>query len=676
MQKNNKISQALFKTLALLLAVSFVFSACKDDDGSDEVVLNAFGPSPVALGGKVTFVGQNLNQVTAIEFPGYTVEKGSFVLATSTQIEVTATTDTTKAQEGFVTLVTSSGNITSKTKIGYRQTCLLESFSPAKVKAGDKLTLSGQYMSSVLYVTLPSGVVVDREAFVSADNATIVVTVPAEAQSGKISISDGEEEIYAASDLEVTLPTFTSFSKTTDVFPGKDEITINGNDLDLVTSLTFENGVELKNFKAEAKTLKFTYPADAKGAITMNVASGLSIKAGSVALVGPQFTYFGYNGKDESVFDPAVVYKLGSSLTFTGENLNLVKSMSFGNGTTEELTVSSDGKTLQVKIPADATTTNQDQSGPLPTDEAHSWGRIYPGWQQGFIISATSTNGDKSFVGYAYAEWGSGFWGNMGLNDQKDGFDAWPGTSEANDYIKSITFEDKDVTDEYKTTGKVKVPLRVVNSCPMTITLTNGASKDVDCATDEARAAVDFPIVSEFPAEEVAGHLIEVKGFNFTTETKFEFVNAKGSTAVTAQGFNNANSYYITLPQSLSGTYTLKVSNGDKSSNLESVSVAGSMAVLFEGSHPLDWSKEVGGWDLTGVSKLQVTVKGNYSGWLGFMFQTKEGKNLWKQKDFEPEDGTEFTLEITGADIPKDSDWYVCGGTSGACNIIKIVAVY
>ena len=45
--------------------------------------------------------------------------------------------------------------------------------------------------------------------------------------------------------------------------------------------------------------------------------------------------------------------------------------------------------------------------------------------------------------------------------------------------MKSI-FEGNDVTEEYKTTGKVEVPLRVINSCVMTINLTNGVSKDVE----------------------------------------------------------------------------------------------------------------------------------------------------------------------------------------------------
>ena len=54
-----------------------------------------------------------------------------------------------------------------------------------------------------------------------------------------------------------------------------------------------------------------------------------------------------------------------------------------------------------------------------------------------------------------------------------------------------IIFEGNDVTEEYKTTGKVEVPLRVINSCVMTINLTNGVSKDVDFATDDVRATVD-----------------------------------------------------------------------------------------------------------------------------------------------------------------------------------------
>lgn len=671
---NNKKQTTLLLLFLALFCASTVFVSCEDDD-DDEVVLESFGPSPVARGAVLNFIGRNLSKVSSVTFAN-----GTEVTSLTMTDKGFSLTVPQEAVSGKLTLTYGGNKIETLTMLGITDGIKVSSISPNPARPGQEVTITGEYFKSKNMGDSKSIIFANGQA-VSLDDVEytdteIKVKVPAAAQSGDVIFTDGINS-FNFSGFEIPVPTFTSFSKSADVFPGKDEITINGTDLDLVTSITFENGVEVKDFKADAKTLKFTYPADAKGAITMNVASGLTVEAGSVALVGPKIDYFGYNGTDETIFDPAVVYKLGSQITFTGENLKLVKSISFGGGTTTEFTVSDDGKSLTTTIPSTATCQNTDQTtGHLIMDEAHSWGRLYPGWQSGFVITAKSTTDDDLFVGYAYAEWGSGFWGNMGLTDEKDGFKAWPGTSEANDFITSITYDGKDVTEEYKTTGQVLVPLSAINSCPMKITLTNGASKEVDCSNDDLRATVNFPIVATFPKDETAGHLVEISGWAFTNDTKFEFVRDGASTEVTEQGFNSATSYYIKLPQSLNGKYDLKASNSNGSSIFKGIEVAGSMAVLHEGDHPLNWEKTLGGWDLTGVSKLQITFKGTYSGWLGIMFQNKAGNNIWAgQKDFGPADG-EFTVEITGSDIPSGTDWYICGGTSGSASVTKVVAIF
>ena len=61
------INRTLIALFLGLLAVGFVFNACKkDDDTSDQIQLFSFGPSPVLRGGELKFIGTNLDQVTAI----------------------------------------------------------------------------------------------------------------------------------------------------------------------------------------------------------------------------------------------------------------------------------------------------------------------------------------------------------------------------------------------------------------------------------------------------------------------------------------------------------------------------------------------------------------------------------------------------------------------------------
>lgn len=697
MQTTNKNRFSFAMIFALIAALSFSMVACNDDDSSDEVILESFGPSPVALGSPISFIGQNLDKVSSIEFPmGYEVSQ--FEEKTPGKIVVMATRDTAMAYEGFVILHTSKGDITTKTKIGYAQSALIDAITP-EVKPGGELTISGSYLSSVQSVILAGNVVIPAENFISMTNGVIKVIVPAEAKSGNVQVFDGTYYVYSEQALKVTLPSGSAISKSEDVYPGVDEITITGKDFDLVTELTFATGEGTKDFTVEGDKITFTYPADAAaGDVTAVVISGeTNVIANVKSVVAPKIDWFNYDPEKQEALQDGNVYHLGSAVTLTGENLDLIKSVSFGEGVSYDLTVSDDKKVLEIHIPATATAANSDQaSGLLIMDEAHSWGRLYSGWENGFVVSVNDMSGSlSSVVGYAFAQWGPcNANGSMALTSDNKAFNAYINADEDKEFVKSVTFNGTDVTNEFKANGSVKVPLAAVTSCPFTLVYTNGVKKDINCAAWSdwssgkevkmtASDLVDFPVIDMFPADEVAGHLIEVTGINFTADTKFEFINAKGSVVVDKKGFNNANSYYITLPQSLSGDYTLKVSNGSKSSEM-TVNVAGSMATLFEGSWTLSWNKECGAWDIDGVSKLQVYVEGDFGGWIGFRFQNKAGNDLWQpaQKDFD-DDLTMF--EITGDDLKslqasKDGDgnpdWYICGGTNGSAQVVKVIAIY
>ena len=62
--------------MGLMMVGSMTFSSCDDGTELDTnqyvkgIALNAFGPSPVARGGELRFIGSNLNQVTAVAIPG------------------------------------------------------------------------------------------------------------------------------------------------------------------------------------------------------------------------------------------------------------------------------------------------------------------------------------------------------------------------------------------------------------------------------------------------------------------------------------------------------------------------------------------------------------------------------------------------------------------------------
>ena len=73
MNKTYKLSALWMMCLILMSCLSF--SACDNDDEDTNqytggIKLNVFGPSPVARGGELRFLGSGMNNVTAISIPG------------------------------------------------------------------------------------------------------------------------------------------------------------------------------------------------------------------------------------------------------------------------------------------------------------------------------------------------------------------------------------------------------------------------------------------------------------------------------------------------------------------------------------------------------------------------------------------------------------------------------
>ena len=86
----------------------------------------------------------------------------------------------------------------------------MESFSPERVRPGDVLTIKGEYLNLIHQVIFADNVIVSDEttgkesvegenAFLKHTRNEIQVLVPAEAQSGKIILSDGAEHFLTGS---------------------------------------------------------------------------------------------------------------------------------------------------------------------------------------------------------------------------------------------------------------------------------------------------------------------------------------------------------------------------------------------------------------------------------------------------------------------------------------------
>jgi hypothetical protein len=304
-----------------------MFTACDDDDDkkSSEVVLKSFGPSGVQFGGKIKFIGQNLDQVSAIVFaPGVEVPSSAFVSQSSSLIELTVPNT---VETGKVVLKTPNGDIESKTIFSLEVPVTISSF-PAEAKPGTNITITGENMNWIEGVLFTDEVPVLKTDFVSRSATEIVVTVPFEAQTGLLIFATGgtEPELIPSEDpLTVTLPTVASVAPLS--VKHTDNITITGTDLDLITSITFTGNKNTADFVSQSETeIVVAVPVGAlNGKITLHQASPVNVvSSDALTIILPKGTSL----------TPKPAIPGTDNITITGTNLDLVAELTLVGVTT------------------------------------------------------------------------------------------------------------------------------------------------------------------------------------------------------------------------------------------------------------------------------------------------------------------------------------------------------
>lgn len=326
--------------MALALAGSIAITSCSDDkdEFSTEqykggVNLNVWGPCPVARGGELRFLGSGMDKVTAISLPG--CDKITDIKRISDE-EVRITVPQ-NAEEGYVTVHTSQGDITTMTLISYLEPIIVESISPLTVKPGETVTIKGDYLNNIHEVIFSedksnADVIVPEEDFITHTRQEISLTVPAEAKSGAIILSDANEEmpnwIITDEDITIVTPAVAEIKTLEKANPG-DVITISGTDLDLVVALVMANDEEIDfTYTPKANdtravgnegTITFTIPENAcNGPISMVTASGMEIVAVNIGECQPS----------DLVASPASELKAGNEVTVSGKNLQMIATIS------------------------------------------------------------------------------------------------------------------------------------------------------------------------------------------------------------------------------------------------------------------------------------------------------------------------------------------------------------
>ena len=308
--------------ICVILSLVVVSSCDKDDDEvkSDKIELLSFGPTGARHGDTIRFIGHNLNRVTAIEFAGGTaavVNQGDFKHQTSDLIKLLVPQ---AAEKGYVTLKTPDGDIITKTQFNLDVLTTITSMT-LQARPGENITIAGTYLNWVDRITFHRDKLV--QTFVSKTFNQLVVKVPDDAQTGQLILHYGgtdSADVRTVDTLKVTLPRSTSFSPNP-VKPGTN-VTVTGTDLDLAKKVIF-NGVStpVTTFVSQSATqLVVKVPDNAKkGKLILEAASGVqSTSTNDLDIVLPLITSF----------SPSPI-NLGSSITISGTDLDLVKKVIF-----------------------------------------------------------------------------------------------------------------------------------------------------------------------------------------------------------------------------------------------------------------------------------------------------------------------------------------------------------
>jgi hypothetical protein len=557
----NKIKNYLIGLVCVLMGC--LCTACSNDDLDTNqykggVSLNVFGPSPVMRGGELRFIGSGMDQVTAVVIPGCG-EITDIKVISENEIRVTVPQD---AEPGLVTLKSPKGDITTITQLTFEEPIVLEALSPDPVKPGKQLTLTGDYLNLIKSVIFTDGVAVDEDDFAQHTRKTIVLTVPAEAQTGQIILSDAtsldEEDgtipnyIYSEDELGIVLPSASSAVDLTSAKPG-DIIEIVGSDLDLVKKIVMPSGEELEFSYVNdggKESIIFTLPVGATdGAIVMIPASGVKVAIANLGMALPE----------QVVADPANELREGDVITLKGVNMELVTDITFP-GAEENVTPDEQSATeVKVTVPAGTVT-----------------GDILLNTASGTSISVAIETQKPEFIAFAEAEVSLG-------NDvviQGKNLDLVATVK----YTGGASVEVKPTSSTELT---VAMPTSDVESGVLTLVMGNGESIETEALTV---ALPEFCYITELPGEDVELKGGTVVSLNVENSDKLTDVQVKGQSV---QYIINGNTLYFEIPASATSKtpLTLVSENGSISYNLAFIPASEVEIVIF------NTLTDLGSWD-------------------------------------------------------------------------------
>ena len=526
MNKTYKLS-ALWM-MCLILLNCMLFTACDNNDVETNqytggVKLNVFGPSPVARGGELRFLGSGMKNVTAVCIPGCEDITDINVIS-DTEIRVTVPQT---AEPGLLKLKTPQGDIVTKTELTFTEPIDLEVLTPATIKPGEILTLKGEYLNLIAEVIFADNIIVKAEDFINQTRQEIVLIVPEEAQTGKIIISDGAEIpnwIYSETELQVILPSVTAIADLTDKKPGE-VVTVEGENLDLVKSVQMPNGNEVEfelTTVSNKQSIVFVLPEDmTDGVVTMIPASGVQVVIANIGMALPT----------EVVATPSTGLRADDIISLTGLNMELITDITFPGVSEAVLPISQSSTEVVIVMPAAAI------SGTLLLNTA-----------SGTSVEVAIETLKPEFTSYVNSEVSLG--GEVEILGNNL------------DLVVKVAFTggaEVEIQNSNPETLSILMPTMKVETGILTLIMANGESVEIPRLTINAPEFCYIPVLPSEDAELRGGEVFEIVVANGDKLTGVEVNNA------TVQYIINGEKLYISIPQVAGKNTKIKLisSNGE-----------------------------------------------------------------------------------------------------------------
>ncbi len=310
---------------------------------SEPISITSFSPAKARPGTTITIQGTYLNLIKEVIFASKkSVGDTAFVSKSQAKIEVKVPED---AQSGIIVISNGAADpiLVESDSVLHVTLPAITQISPTPVKAGNELTIEGTDLDLVKEIVFSGGSKVS--SFNSIEPAKILVNVPADAKDGAVKLVVASLlEVVSTQQLEMKVPAISSISPNPAKTGGS--VTVTGQDLDLITKVTFGGNKDGQiQGGGTATQITVSVPSNAtEDAITFTTAAGKTVTSGAaLTLVKPSIT---------SIAPTDVQFN--NEITISGNDLDIVAKVKFSGGK-EAVPTSASLTELKVNVPVGTT---------------------------------------------------------------------------------------------------------------------------------------------------------------------------------------------------------------------------------------------------------------------------------------------------------------------------------